>query len=155
MKYKCPKTQRAQSYNLNLSMIDTLSFLNPTYDLALVFSSINCQNTIAMSEKLSSISPSSSSSQEHEDSALVQLVSKSTSERLLGKYFDASEFGFDYEQSSIWSPLVLPKRIFLTSPRKLCFENDNYCLITNQKGTVKKSHWLKNCLNSCFRVCCT
>ncbi|CAN4102967.1 unnamed protein product [Withania somnifera] len=100
-----------------------------------------------MSKKLCSESPPLLSSSEHEDGALIQLVSKSTSERLLGKYFDASEFDFDYEQSSIWSPLVLPKRIFLTSPRPklLCSENENYC-------DFNKSHWLKNCLNSCFRL---
>ncbi|KAK4714665.1 hypothetical protein R3W88_020572 [Solanum pinnatisectum] len=83
-----------------------------------------------------------SSSEQLDDSALVQLVSKSTSDRLLRKYFDATEFDFDYEQSSIWSPLVVPKRIYLTSPSNL---------LCSEKGNLKKSsHWLKDCINSCF-----
>lgn len=92
------------------------------------------------SSSKSSISISSLSSSEQDDNAFVQLVSKSTSDRLLGKYFDATEFDFDYEQSSIWSPLVVPKIIYLKSPSKL---------LCSEKG---KSHWLKDCINSCLRL---
>ncbi|KAG2396679.1 putative pentatricopeptide repeat-containing protein [Vigna angularis] len=44
-------------------------------------------------------SPSSSTS-----TPTIQIVSKSFSERLMGKFFDATQFDFVYEQSGLWSP---------------------------------------------------
>ncbi|KAG5597559.1 hypothetical protein H5410_038791 [Solanum commersonii] len=104
----------------------------------------NAQTTVKNSNFVSESPPppspsilmsSLSSSEQLDDNALVQLVSKSTSDRLLGKYFDATEFDFDYEQSSIWSPLVLPKRIYLTSPSPSK-------LLCSEKETVTESEFL-------------
>ena len=48
------------------------------------------------------------------------MVSKSVSERLLGKFFDASQYDFDYEKSGLWSPPI-QRRVFLDSPAaKIC-----------------------------------
>ncbi|KMT04450.1 hypothetical protein BVRB_8g181220 [Beta vulgaris subsp. vulgaris] len=52
----------------------------------------------------------------------IQLVSKSKSERLLEKYFDAFEFDFNYEESGIWSPPVR-RTTYVGSPGR-CFTEE-------------------------------
>ncbi|XP_047965099.1 uncharacterized protein LOC125209542 isoform X1 [Salvia hispanica] len=53
----------------------------------------------------------------------IQLVSKSVSDRLLSKFYDVSELGFDYTQSALWSPPV-QRRVFLDSPGNISTEHD-------------------------------
>ncbi|KAG6737007.1 hypothetical protein POTOM_060034 [Populus tomentosa] len=54
------------------------------------------------------------------------MVSKSVSERLLGKFFDASQYDFDYEQSGLWSPPIPARRVFLASPAGHIYSKDEF-----------------------------
>ncbi|KAF0933993.1 hypothetical protein E2562_021052 [Oryza meyeriana var. granulata] len=52
-------------------------------------------------------SPSASSPAEGGGAGMVQVVPWDVNEELLGKFQDTSEFGFEYEKSGLWSPLVV------------------------------------------------
>ncbi|KAI9403230.1 hypothetical protein POPTR_001G389150v4, partial [Populus trichocarpa] len=56
----------------------------------------------------------------------IQMVSKSVSERLLGSSFDAYQYGFDNEQSGLWSPLIPARRVFLASPAGHIYSEDEF-----------------------------
>ncbi|CAI9088830.1 OLC1v1023269C1 [Oldenlandia corymbosa var. corymbosa] len=66
--------------------------------------------------------------------AQVQMVSKRLSDRLMDKYFDASEFDFDYEQSELWSPFIIPtsSAIHLSSSRTHQLNHNNIHFFQNQ-----------------------
>ncbi|KAL2523519.1 Uncharacterized protein Adt_08573 [Abeliophyllum distichum] len=82
------------------------------------------------------------------NSPLVQQVSKKLSDRLLGKYFDASEFDFDYKQSGLWSPLILPTKAFFISTRNSPF-NTQFLLNSIHKPSCFTS--CIACLKGLFR----
>ncbi|GMN54358.1 hypothetical protein TIFTF001_023486 [Ficus carica] len=82
-----------------------------------------------LSDTCSSSSPSSSTlgtrSSSTSPRSSIQMVSKSVSERLLGKFLDATQYDFDYQQSGLWSP-PLRRKAFLDSPAgNVCTSQDH------------------------------
>lgn len=68
----------------------------------------------------------------------IQIVSKSFSERLMGKFFDATQFDFVYEQSGLWSPPVR-RTVFLASPAgNICSQDQILRKLNNSKKPSKR-----------------
>lgn len=88
-----------------------------------------------------------SSSDETESSSAstpnIQMVSKTVSDRLLGKFFDALQYDFDYEQSGLWSPPI-PRKVYLDSPGNICSEDQMFSKLTKAK---KACRWRIFCFN--------
>ncbi|GLU15141.1 hypothetical protein SLE2022_316600 [Rubroshorea leprosula] len=78
------------------------------------------------------------------DSSRIQIVSKSVSDRLLGKFFDASQYDFDYEQSCLWSPPIR-RSVFLASPDNICSQHE----LLSKLNELAKKPWRERlaCVN--------
>jgi len=82
----------------------------------------------------------------------VQLVSKSKSERLLEKYFDAFEFEFEYEASGLWSPPVR-RTAFMDSPDRVVTEEEMVAqlrsVLEGRNGNYCSTSWARR---NCFHM---
>lgn len=80
----------------------------------------------------------------------VQLVPKSVSTKLLIKFSDVSEFGFDYSISGLWSPPI-QRNVFLSSHGEIITQDDMLLKLQSVMEARQRRRY-----PVCFHVCvCT
>ncbi|XP_022715739.1 uncharacterized protein LOC111274954 [Durio zibethinus] len=80
----------------------------------------------------------------------IQVVSKSVSDRLLEKFFDVSEYNFDYEKSGLWSPPVR-RSAFLSSHDRIFTEQE---MLERLKSVIDRRRSGRHNIG-CNAFCCS
>lgn len=125
-----------QSQAFYLYIIILFSFSAAISSLILI---LQIMSPYSESLQVSSASPSSSSQHSSPMIRVVQLVPKSTSDRLLEKFFDATQYDFDYnEQSGLWSP-PMQRSVFLNSQGKIFTEHEMHAKLTTLMAAQARS----------------
>lgn len=149
--YRLLKTCHPQPLYNNVQPYTSLSYIysslsqlrNPKVIFSYFFPWRVCQ----MSTSDTSTSPSWPEFSPH----VIQLVSKSVSDRLLWKFSDVSESDFDYQQSGLWSPPI-KRSAFLSSGGNIYTACQMLEKLRNASARVRRKRMA--CFNVCYCVCC-
>ncbi|XP_062096043.1 uncharacterized protein LOC133801824 [Humulus lupulus] len=105
-------------------------------------SSSSATSTTSETDTSTTMAIGSPTPRNNNNNSNIQMVSKSVSERLLGKFFDASQYDFDYQESGLWSP-PLRRKAFLDPPAGNVCSDDDHLFFKLKNHHSIKPNWSK------------